>query len=85
MTLAYQKDLYDIVTTLTKKGHAIPLPHSISCTCLECRNGHQYDLLKFSLSRINTYQGMASRAYLSITAQDAMLSALKLSWEVCNV
>ncbi|XP_036817775.1 short transient receptor potential channel 2-like [Oncorhynchus mykiss] len=82
LTLACQKDLYDIVTMLTKKGHAIPLPHSISCTCLECRNGRQYDLLKFSLSRINTYRGMASRAYLSITTEDAMLSAFRLSREL---
>ncbi|CAB1349230.1 unnamed protein product [Coregonus sp. 'balchen'] len=79
LTLAGQKDLYEIVTMLTKKGHVIPLPHSISCTCLECRNGRQYDLLKFSLSRINTYRGIASRAYLSITTEDAMLSAFRLS------
>ncbi|XP_041734640.2 short transient receptor potential channel 2-like [Coregonus clupeaformis] len=82
LTLAGQKDLYEIVTMLTKKGHVIPLPHSISCTCLECRNGRQYDLLKFSLSRINTYRGIASRAYLSITTEDAMLSAFRLSREL---
>lgn len=79
LTLACQKDLYDIVTMLNQKGHEIPWPHKISCICLECRNGRQYDLLKFSLSRINTYRGIASRAYLSITAEDAMLSAFRLS------
>ncbi|XP_050948178.1 transient receptor potential cation channel subfamily C member 2b [Labeo rohita] len=79
LTLACQKDLYDIVTMLNQKGHEIPWPHKISCVCLECRNGRQYDLLKFSLSRINTYRGIASRAYLSITAEDAMLSAFRLS------
>ncbi|XP_058271172.1 transient receptor potential cation channel subfamily C member 2b [Hemibagrus wyckioides] len=79
LTLACQKDLYDIVTMLTQKGHVIPWPHKVSCACLECRNGRQYDLLKFSLSRINTYRGLASRAYLSITAEDAMLSAFYLS------
>ncbi|XP_042567423.1 transient receptor potential cation channel subfamily C member 2b [Cyprinus carpio] len=79
LTLAYQKDLYDIVTMLNQKGHEIPWPHKISCICLECTNGRQYDLLKFSLSRINTYRGIASRAYLSITADDAMLSAFRLS------
>ncbi|XP_037543447.1 short transient receptor potential channel 2 [Nematolebias whitei] len=82
LTLACQKDLYDIVTMLTQKGHGIPWPHKISCTCLECRNGRQYDLLKFSLSRINTYRGIASRAYLSITSDDAMLSAFSLSKEL---
>ncbi|XP_015196659.1 transient receptor potential cation channel subfamily C member 2b [Lepisosteus oculatus] len=82
LTLACQKDLYEIVNMLTKKGHVIPLPHKISCVCLECRNGRQYDLLKFSLSRINTYRGIASRAYLSITTEDAMLSAFRLSREL---
>ncbi|KAK3524405.1 hypothetical protein QTP70_027996, partial [Hemibagrus guttatus] len=79
LTLACQKDLYEIVTMLTQKGHVIPWPHKVSCACLECRNGRQYDLLKFSLSRINTYRGLASRAYLSITSEDAMLSAFYLS------
>ncbi|XP_027888110.1 short transient receptor potential channel 2-like [Xiphophorus couchianus] len=82
LTLACQKDLYEIVTMLTQKGHGIPWPHKISCACLECRNGRQYDLLKFSLSRINTYRGIASRAYLSITSSDAMLSAFSLSREL---
>ncbi|XP_041864725.1 short transient receptor potential channel 2-like [Melanotaenia boesemani] len=82
LTLACQKDLYDIVTMLTQKGHIIPWPHKISCACLECRNGRQYDLLKFSLSRINTYRGIASRAYLSVTSDDAMLRAFSLSKEL---
>ncbi|KAM4547150.1 short transient receptor potential channel 2-like [Fundulus diaphanus] len=82
LTLACQKDLYEIVTMLTQKGHVIPWPHKISCSCLECRNGRQYDLLKFSLSRINTYRGIASRAYLSVTSTDAMLSAFSLSKEL---
>ncbi|CAM4555757.1 unnamed protein product [Leuciscus chuanchicus] len=82
LTLACQKDLYEIVTMLTQRGHDIPMPHSISCACLECRNGRQYDLLKFSLSRINTYRGIASRAYLSITSEDAMLSAFHHSREL---
>ncbi|XP_034406172.1 LOW QUALITY PROTEIN: short transient receptor potential channel 2-like [Cyclopterus lumpus] len=82
LTLACQKDLYDIVAMLTQKGHIIPWPHKISCSCLECRNGRQYDLLKFSLSRINTYRGIASRAYLSVTSDDAMLRAFTLSREL---
>jgi len=82
LTLACQKDLYDIVAMLTQKGHVIPWPHKISCSCLECHNGRQYDLLKFSLSRINTYRGIASRAYLSVTSEDAMLGAFTLSKEL---
>ncbi|KAJ1120556.1 hypothetical protein NDU88_008721 [Pleurodeles waltl] len=82
LTLACEKDLYEIVEMLMKKGHVITTPHKISCSCLECSNGRKYDLLKFSLSRINTYKGIASRAYLSIASEDAMLRAFKLSREL---
>ncbi|XP_077197222.1 short transient receptor potential channel 2-like [Paroedura picta] len=82
LTLACEKDLYEIVDMLMKKGHAIPRPHKVSCGCLECSNGRKFDLLKFSLSRINTYKGIASRAHLSIASEDAMLTAFKLSREL---
>ncbi|KAL6471487.1 hypothetical protein MHYP_G00201370 [Metynnis hypsauchen] len=82
LTLACQEDLYEIVILLTQRGHVISPPHPISCSCLECRNARQYDLLKFSLSRINTYRGIASRAYLSITSEDAILRAFHLSSEL---
>uniref|UniRef100_A0A8C8RMX5 Transient receptor ion channel domain-containing protein n=1 Tax=Pelusios castaneus TaxID=367368 RepID=A0A8C8RMX5_9SAUR len=82
LTLACEKDLYEIVDLLMQKGHTIARPHKISCACLECSNGRKYDLLKFSLSRINTYKGIASRAYLSIASDDAMLTAFKLSQEL---
>ncbi|XP_059580587.1 short transient receptor potential channel 2-like, partial [Alligator mississippiensis] len=82
LTLACEKDLYEIVDMLTQKGHTISHPHRVSCPCLECTNARQYDLLKFSLSRINTYKGLASRAYLSVASEDAMLAAFKLSREL---
>lgn len=82
LTLACEKDLYEIVDMLMKKGHTIPRPHKVSCACLECSNGRKFDLLKFSLSRINTYKGIASRAYLSIASEDPMLTAFKLSREI---
>ncbi|GCC40937.1 hypothetical protein chiPu_0024719 [Chiloscyllium punctatum] len=82
LTLACQKNLFEIVDLLMKKGHVIPNPHKISCSCPECLNARQYDMLKFSLSRINTYKGLASRPYLSIANEDAMLSAFKLSREL---
>ncbi|XP_074873634.1 short transient receptor potential channel 2-like [Carettochelys insculpta] len=82
LTLACEKDLYEIVDMLMGKGHTIARPHKVSCACLECSNGRKYDLLRFSLSRINTYKGIASRAYLSIASEDAMLDAFKLSQEL---
>ncbi|KAM5224662.1 LOW QUALITY PROTEIN: short transient receptor potential channel 2-like [Hipposideros larvatus] len=81
-TLACQKDLYEIAQLLMDQGHTIAQPHPISCACLECSNARRYDLLKFSLSRINTYRGIASRAYLSLASEDAMLSAFQLSREL---
>ncbi|XP_007910239.1 short transient receptor potential channel 2 [Callorhinchus milii] len=82
LTLACQKNLFEIVDLLMKKGHIIATPHKISCSCPECLNARQYDMLKFSLSRMNTYKGLASRPYLSIANEDAMLSAFKLSREL---
>ncbi|XP_041055652.1 transient receptor potential cation channel subfamily C member 2b [Carcharodon carcharias] len=82
LTLACQKNLFEIVDLLMKKGHVIPNPHKISCSCPDCLNSRQYDMLKFSLSRMNTYKGLASRPYLAIANDDAMLSAFKLSREL---
>ncbi|NP_001361418.1 short transient receptor potential channel 2 [Ornithorhynchus anatinus] len=82
LTLACQKDLYEIAALLMAQGHAIASPHPVSCACLECSNGRRYDLLKFSLSRINTYRGIASRAHLSLASEDAMLAAFQLSREL---
>ncbi|XP_077902731.1 short transient receptor potential channel 2 isoform X3 [Ictidomys tridecemlineatus] len=82
LTLACQKDLYEIVQLLMDQGHTIARPHPVSCACLECSNARRYDLLKFSLSRINTYRGIASRAHLSLASEDAMLAAFQLSREL---
>ncbi|XP_075403894.1 short transient receptor potential channel 2-like [Tenrec ecaudatus] len=82
LTLACQKDLYEIAQLLMDQGHTIARPHPVSCACLECGNARRYDLLKFSLSRINTYRGIASRAHLSLASEDAMLAAFQLSREL---
>ncbi|XP_037696634.1 putative short transient receptor potential channel 2-like protein [Choloepus didactylus] len=82
LTLACQKDLYEIAQLLMDQGHTIAWPHPVSCACLECSNARRYDLLKFSLSRINTYRGIASRAHLSLASEDAMLAAFQLSREL---
>ncbi|XP_052508774.1 protein XNDC1N [Budorcas taxicolor] len=82
LTLACQKDLYEVAQLLMGQGHTIARPHPVSCTCLECSNARRYDLLKFSLSRINTYRGIASRAHLSLASEDAMLAAFQLSREL---
>uniref|UniRef100_G3QU42 Transient receptor ion channel domain-containing protein n=1 Tax=Gorilla gorilla gorilla TaxID=9595 RepID=G3QU42_GORGO len=82
LTQACQKDLYEIAQLLMEQGHTIARPHPVSCACLECSNARRYDLLKLSLSRINTYRGIASRAHLSLASEDAMLAAFQLSREL---
>ncbi|KAJ8798244.1 hypothetical protein J1605_001369 [Eschrichtius robustus] len=74
-----KKDLYEITQLLMDQGHTIARPHPISCACLECSNTCCYDLLQFSLSRINTCRGIASCAHLSLASEDAMLAAFQLS------
>ena len=82
LTLASHKNLFDIVDVLMKKGHKIAWPHKISCPCLECYNGRQYDLLKFSLSRINTYRGLAGRPHLCLSSDDSIAGAFFLGREL---
>ncbi|TKC35925.1 hypothetical protein EI555_003960, partial [Monodon monoceros] len=82
LTLACQKDLYEIAQLLMDQGHSIARPHPVSCACLECSNTCCCDLLQFSLSRINTCHGIASCAHLSLASEDAMLAAFQLSCEL---
>ncbi|KAM9658970.1 LOW QUALITY PROTEIN: protein XNDC1N [Trichechus inunguis] len=82
LTLDCQKDLYKIAQLLMDQGHTIAQPHPVSCACLECSNTCHYNLLKFSLSRINTYRGIASKAHFSLASEDAMLAAFQLSREL---
>uniref|UniRef100_A0A2I3H8G1 Transient receptor ion channel domain-containing protein n=1 Tax=Nomascus leucogenys TaxID=61853 RepID=A0A2I3H8G1_NOMLE len=71
-----------IAQLLMEQGHTIAQPHRVSCACLECSNARRYDLLKFSLSRINTYRDITSRAHLLLASEDAMLAAFQLSREL---
>uniref|UniRef100_A0A2K5NWI7 Transient receptor ion channel domain-containing protein n=1 Tax=Cercocebus atys TaxID=9531 RepID=A0A2K5NWI7_CERAT len=82
LTLACQKDLYEIAQLLMDQGHTIAWPHLVSCACLKCSNARRYDLFKFSLSCINTYRGIASKAHLSLASEDATLAAFRLSREL---
>lgn len=40
------------------------------------------DSFSYSLSRINAYKGLASPAYLSLSSNDPVLTALELSHEL---
>ncbi|KAJ3588670.1 hypothetical protein NHX12_009524 [Muraenolepis orangiensis] len=73
---------YEMVHTLLGKGARIDPPHDYFCGCDACNYRQQYDAFIHSRSRINAYRGLASPAYLSLSNQDPVLTALELSNEL---
>uniref|UniRef100_A0A3B3T5B4 Transient receptor potential cation channel, subfamily C, member 6a n=1 Tax=Paramormyrops kingsleyae TaxID=1676925 RepID=A0A3B3T5B4_9TELE len=73
---------YEIVHILLRKGAQINRPHDYFCQCKTCNYHRKYDSFSHSRSRINAYKGLASPAYLSLSSEDAVLSALELSNEL---
>ncbi|XP_048839417.1 short transient receptor potential channel 6-like isoform X2 [Brienomyrus brachyistius] len=73
---------FEIVHILLRKGAQINRPHDYFCQCKTCNYHRKYDSFSHSRSRINAYKGLASPAYLSLSSEDAVLSALELSNEL---
>ncbi|XP_075707637.1 short transient receptor potential channel 6 [Rhinoderma darwinii] len=73
---------YEIVHTLLRKGARIERPHDYFCKCSECSEQQKYDSFSHSRSRINAYKGLASPAYLSLSSEDPVMTALELSNEL---
>uniref|UniRef100_K7G1L8 Transient receptor potential cation channel subfamily C member 6 n=1 Tax=Pelodiscus sinensis TaxID=13735 RepID=K7G1L8_PELSI len=73
---------YEIVHTLLRKGARIERPHDYFCKCSECNQKQKHDSFSHSRSRINAYKGLASPAYLSLSSEDPVLTALELSNEL---
>uniref|UniRef100_A0A2K6PKC8 Transient receptor ion channel domain-containing protein n=1 Tax=Rhinopithecus roxellana TaxID=61622 RepID=A0A2K6PKC8_RHIRO len=73
---------YEIVHTLLRKGARIERPHDYFCKCNDCNQKQKHDLFSHSRSRINAYKGLASPAYLSLSSEDPVMTALKLSNEL---
>jgi len=55
----------------------------MTCSNSACRQ--EKDSLRFCLSRLNAYKGLASPAYLSLASADPALQALKLSHELSEL
>ncbi|KAF0886510.1 TRPC6 protein, partial [Crocuta crocuta] len=73
---------YEIVHTLLRKGARIERPHDYFCKCNECSQKQKHDSFSHSRSRINAYKGLASPAYLSLSSEDPVMTALELSNEL---
>ncbi|XP_061691269.1 short transient receptor potential channel 7-like isoform X4 [Syngnathoides biaculeatus] len=76
---------YEIVHILLTKGARIERPHDYFCKCAECVEKQKKDSFSHSRSRMNAYKGLASAAYLSLSSEDPVLTALELSNELARL
>lgn len=76
---------YEIVHILLTKGARIERPHDYFCKCSECVEKQKIDSFSHSRSRMNAYKGLASAAYLSLSSEDPVLTALELSNELARL
>ncbi|XP_048058547.1 short transient receptor potential channel 7 [Megalobrama amblycephala] len=76
---------YEIVHILLMKGARIERPHDYFCKCYECTEKQRRDSFSHSRSRMNAYKGLASAAYLSLSSEDPVLTALELSNELARL
>ncbi|XP_078684805.1 short transient receptor potential channel 4-like [Branchiostoma floridae x Branchiostoma belcheri] len=80
--LAAHKNNYEILKLLLQKGHPIPKPHDVRCTCHECAEGYRTDALRHSRQRLNVYRALASPSLIMLSSDDPILTAFQLSWEL---
>ncbi|KAF7647671.1 hypothetical protein LDENG_00168600 [Lucifuga dentata] len=76
---------YEIVHILLSKGARIERPHDYFCKCAVCLEKQKEDSFSHSRSRMNAYKGLASAAYLSLSSEDPVLTALELSNELARL
>ncbi|XP_019523915.1 PREDICTED: short transient receptor potential channel 3 [Hipposideros armiger] len=83
--LAAHCQKYEVVHMLLMKGARIERPHDYFCKCGDCTDKQRHDSFSHSRSRINAYKGLASPAYLSLSSEDPVLTALELSNELAKL
>uniref|UniRef100_A0A4W5RIM4 Transient receptor potential cation channel, subfamily C, member 3 n=1 Tax=Hucho hucho TaxID=62062 RepID=A0A4W5RIM4_9TELE len=83
--LAAHCQKYEVVHMLLLKGARIEWPHDYFCKCAECTEKQSKDAFSHSRLRINAYRGLASPAYLSLSSEDPVLTALELSNELTKL
>ena len=82
IVLAAQKNRFEIALLLLQRGERIEKPHKYNCVCSDCQGKHSLDELKFAKWRLNTFKGLASEAYISLSSKDPILTAFELSEEL---
>ncbi|XP_075472117.1 short transient receptor potential channel 3 isoform X2 [Ascaphus truei] len=83
--LAAHCQKYEVVHMLLIKGAKIEKPHDYFCKCSDCTEKQKVDSFSHSRSRINAYKGLASPAYLSLSSEDPVHTALELSNELAKL
>ncbi|XP_053559587.1 short transient receptor potential channel 3 [Bombina bombina] len=83
--LAAHCQKYEVVHMLLIKGARIERPHDYFCKCNDCTEKQKIDSFSHSRSRINAYKGLASPAYLSLSSEDPVHTALELSNELAKL
>ena len=79
LILASQRNQFNVVKTLLDLGERIPVPHHAYCSCVECVSTLEAsDELEISKTRLFTYRGLASEAYISLNSDDPILEAFQL-------
>uniref|UniRef100_A0A915J1H8 Transient receptor ion channel domain-containing protein n=1 Tax=Romanomermis culicivorax TaxID=13658 RepID=A0A915J1H8_ROMCU len=80
--LAAHLDQFEILQLLLSRGARIYKPHVAACPCDQCKEDRSSDSLQHSLKRIYTFRALASPAWISLTSNDPILTAFRLSWEL---
>jgi hypothetical protein len=80
--LAAQYNRTEIVQILLIEGEKITKPHDYNCKCNECINRIKFDPLRHAQSRLNTYRGLASEAYISLASIDPILTSFEMGYEL---
>ncbi len=83
--LAAQYNRFETLMLLLQMGEIIPHPHPFSCPCDQCVDSKTKDELHFAKSRLSSYRGLASDAYISLSSDDPMLRAFQLARELRKV
>ena len=85
LILAAQHNRFEVVQLLLSRGERIVKPHDFNCKCSVCKKVFKFDSLRLAQSRLFSYSGLASEAYISLASLDPILTAMELSNELTNL
>ncbi|KAF0313456.1 Transient-receptor-potential-like protein [Amphibalanus amphitrite] len=83
--MAAQCNQFEILQLFLSYGAFIRRPHASDCGCRPCTEEIQEDRLRRSLCRIQTYRALSGPAWISLTSEDPILEAFRLSWELTEL